>query len=139
MSKSIIKEVTDEYGVTVKSLVTDNAANMKAMRRELKKECNIMTYGCSSHLANLLAHDIDIPNAKSHVIQIVKHVKNTHYAAAIYKEAGGNKLVLPVETRWNSVSECLESYLKKWPILLSIDLEPAIASKVMDMSIKRNA
>jgi hypothetical protein len=65
-------------------------------------------------------------------VQIVKHVRNNHSAAASFKEASVPKLVIPVETRWNSLSDCQESYLKHWPKLASIDLEPAIAAKVDD-------
>jgi hypothetical protein len=140
LAKTVIDYVTQEFGVKVRSFVTDNAANMKAMRRELKKDCgDVITYGCSSHYANLLAHNLDIPNVRNHVVQIVKHVRNNHSAAASFKEAGGPKLVMPVETRWNSLSDCLESYLKQWLKLASVDLEPAIAAKVNDMGIKNNA
>lgn len=141
IAKDVILEVNDTFEVNVSSFVTDNAANMQAMRRELKQDLNqnIITYGCSAHLANLLAHDLDIPNVKSHIMQIVKHVRNTHLPAAEYKEAGGKRLVLPVETRWNSVRDCLESYLQNWPILASIKLESTIAAKVMDLNLKKNA
>lgn len=46
---------------------------------------------------------------------------------------------MPIETRWNSISDCLEAYLKNWPILASISLDGSILSKVLDMNIKRNA
>ena len=86
-----------------------------------------------------LAHDFDIPNIRSHVVHIVKHVRNNHQAAAAFKQAGGSKLVLPIETRWNSIGDCLESYLKNWPVLASIDLSENIAAKVQDLNIRRNA
>lgn len=141
LATKVIKEVSREFDVKVRSFVTDNAANMQAMRKQLKDEfnCSIATYGCSAHIANLLAHDLDIPNVKSHVLQIVKYVRNAHLPAARYKEAGGKKLVMPVETRWNSVYECLKSYLQNWPILASISLDEAITSKIMNMNIKNNA
>lgn len=141
IATNIIKEVSQEFDIRVRSFVTDNAANMKAMRKQLKNEFgySIATYGCSSHIANLLAHDLDIPNVKSHVVQIIKYVRNTHLPAARYKEAGGKKLIMPVETRWNSVYESLESYLQNWPILASITLDEPITSKIMNMNIKSNA
>ena len=141
LATNVIKEVSQEFDVRVRSLVTDNAANMRAMRKQLKDEfgCSIATYGCSSHIANLLAHDLDIPNVKSHVVQIIKYVRNTHLPAARYKEAGGKKLIMPVETRWNSVYESLESYLQNWPILASIMLDEHVTSKIMNMNIKSNA
>ena len=51
---SLISEVTRKFDVTIRSLVTDNAANMVAMRKELKKELGIITIGCAAHIANLL-------------------------------------------------------------------------------------
>lgn len=139
----VVREASQEFDVKVRSFVTDNAANMQAMRKQLKNEfdCSIATYGCSSYTANLLAHDLDIPNVKSHVVQIVKYVRNTHLPTARCKEAGGKKLVMPVETRLNSVYECLESYqiLQNWPILASIPLDESITSKIMNMNIKKIA
>lgn len=70
---------------------------MQAVRKQLTsaheeendKCTRIIAYGCSAHLANLLAQDLDIPDVKSHIVHIVKHVRNTHLPAAKYKEAGG--------------------------------------------------
>lgn len=86
-----------------------------------------------------MAHDLDIPHVKSHVVQIVKYVRNTHLPAARYKEAGGKKLLMPVETRWNSVYDYLEFCLQNWPILASIPLDEPISSKIMNMNIKNTA
>ncbi|CAH0551277.1 unnamed protein product [Brassicogethes aeneus] len=51
------------YNCTAQSVVTDNAANMTKMRGELAKSeevglPDILTYGCSAHILNLLAQDI---------------------------------------------------------------------------------
>ena len=146
-AKGAISEISRDYGVDVRSFVTDNAANMRAMRKQLAsaheeendKCTRIIAYGCSAHLANLLAQDLDIPDVKSHIVHIVKHVRNTHLPAAKYKEAGGKKLILPSETRWNSIADCLEIYLQNWPLLVNIPLTPHIKSKVLDMNLKSNA
>ena len=126
------------------SFVTDNAANMKAMRRELHNEddtklSSLITYGCSAHIANLLVHDLDDQTARNHVVQVIKHIRYNHSAAAKFKKAGGMKLPLPGDTIWNSVSDALESYLKQWSILVDLDLETEIQSKIMSLAVKSNA
>jgi len=56
----------------VKSFVTDNAANMHKMGDQLTKSDelgmpDIITYGCSAHILNVFAHDIEIPEIKSNI------------------------------------------------------------------------
>ena len=128
LAEEIIKECSDKFKVKIRSFVSDNAANMVAMKNQLMRSddsriSSLVTYGCSAHIGNLLAKDLDDTNARNHVVQIVKHIRNKHYASAAFKEAGGTKLVYPAETRWNSVTDCLESYLKQWPIIASLNLE----------------
>ena len=118
LTKQIVLERTEKFGVKIASFVTDNDANMQAMRRELHNEddtklSSLITYGCSAHIANLLAHDLDNQTARNHVVQVIKYIRNNHSAAAQFKKAGGMKLQLPGDTRWNSVSDALESYLKQ--------------------------
>lgn len=45
LATKVIKEVSQEFDVKVRSFVTDNAANMQAMRKQLKNEseCSIAT------------------------------------------------------------------------------------------------
>ena len=45
--------------------VTDNAANMAKMRRHLEENLSrdLLTYGCSAHLLNLSAKDVEITEA----------------------------------------------------------------------------
>lgn len=63
-----------KYNCTVRSFVTDNAANMAKMREELAQidavdnnMCDIITYGCSAHILNLLAHDLEVDSIKSNI------------------------------------------------------------------------
>lgn len=139
-----------KYGCKVKSFVTDNAANMHKMREQLAR-CeelgmpDIITYGCSAHILNLLAHDIEIPGIKEQVKKSMKYFRNTHFAAAKYKQAGGKALVMPQDVRWNTLADCLESYISNWHILSKIctDNQAAInvdiSSKVNDMNLKIKA
>lgn len=69
------------------------------MRRELSQEVDILYYGCSAHLLNLLAQDLEIPAVKSYIIQVIKYFRNKHIPSALYKQAGGKMLVIPQEVR----------------------------------------
>ena len=116
-----INKIEKEYKCTVGSLVTDNAANVAKMRNELSKIDNrLITYGCSSHILNLLAHDLEIKNVKAQVVAIVKYFRNNHFAHSTYKSMGGNELVLPQDVRWNTMADCLKLFLDNWSKLLQI-------------------
>ena len=56
-----MKRCEIEWKVKVQSVVTDNAANMKAMRTAYKEktegESMVHVYGCQAHVANLVAKD----------------------------------------------------------------------------------
>src|ERR1700755_2406441 len=111
---------------------------MVCEKKLLEHNENLIAYGCSAHIANLLAHNLDIPHVKNPIIEIVKHIRNNHSAAAAYKEAGGKKLILPNETRWNSVADGLDLYIKNWPILANMKLPKAIESKITDVNLRGN-
>lgn len=136
-----------KFGCSVRSFVTDNAANVAKMRENLehREDVDVITYGCSAHLMNLLAKDLEIPNIKEQVVQVVKYFRNNHFAAATYKANGGLRLIMPQEVRWNTMADCLESYIKYWPILLTIceqnrdKIDNNIANIVTNLGIKRSA
>ena len=145
--KNAIKKC-EGYNCKVTSIVTDNAANVTKMRRDLFEELDrkdIITYGCSAHILNLLAHDIEVPGIKSNIKKICKYFRNVHFASAKFREAGGSALVLPQDVRWNTLSDCLESYLKNWPILFDvcsnnrISIDKDIIKVVNDTNLKTNA
>ncbi|KAL7639608.1 UNVERIFIED_CONTAM: hypothetical protein RMT77_010109 [Armadillidium vulgare] len=147
VAKESIKIAEDKFLCTVGSLVTDNAANVKKMRSKLMEHRKaIITYGCSAHLMNLLAKDLEISNIKEHIVNIIKYFRNNHCASAAYKAAGGRALVMPQDVRWNTLCDCLESYLTNWPALITVcdgekrnDLDKEVVRKVMDTNLKRNA
>lgn len=145
-----IKSNEDKYNCSVGSVVTDNASNMAKMRSELGKltgfeNKNIITYGCSAHYLNLLAHDLQIKTIIENVKQINKYFRNHHFPAAKYKNAGGSALKLPTDVRWNSVADCIESYVDNWHILSKIcsenrtAFETNITAKVNNINLKNNA
>lgn len=58
ITKDAIDKALKKFGCVVKSVVTDNAANMLKMGRQLNVENDqILTYGCGAHMLNLLAHN----------------------------------------------------------------------------------
>ena len=147
---SAVISTEQRYGCKVGTLVTDNAANMVKMRRQVASdshtnETNIISYGCSAHYLNLLAKDVEIPSVKEHIIQIVKYFRNSHLPAAWYKSTGGRKLVLPQEVRWNTLADSLQCYLDNWAMILKAceehrdNIDGMIAKKVRDINVKRNA
>ena len=95
---------------------------------------------------NLLAKDLKISNIKKHIVHITKYFRNNHYASSAYKAAGGRALVMPQDVRWNTFSDCLESYLNNWPTIISVcdgekrnELDKGITKRVMDTNLKKNA
>lgn len=53
--------------------------------------------------------------------------------------------MLPQDVRWNSLADCLQSYLDNWSVLIKVceehkdDIDREIAKKVEDVNLKRNA
>lgn len=133
-------------GCQVGSIVTDNTGNVKKMRSivEITKP-TIITYGCSSHLLNLFAHDLKVNNVKEQIVDVVKYFRNNHFASATYRQAGGRKLSLPSDVRWNSFSDCLEKYLSNWSIIVKVcdenrdKISKDVHLKVMNLGLKREA
>ena len=69
LAESAMTIAKEEYGVEVSGVCTDNAASMNRMRDILKdKHPGIETWGCSSHLLNLLGQDVTPESIISHVV-----------------------------------------------------------------------
>ncbi|CAH2086229.1 unnamed protein product [Euphydryas editha] len=123
---------------------------MAKMRRELAvldddEIGDVITYGCSAHLLNLFSKDIEADgNIKKKVKNIIKYFKYHHFPAAKYKEAGGKALVIPQDTRWNTLADCLESYTSNWHCLEKVCteykpiLDLTIARSVQNIELKEN-
>lgn len=150
LANAALLKCEEKFGCRVKSVVTDNAANMAKMRFHLTQggeDIRLISYGCGAHLLNLLAQDVQVPGVKEQVVDVVKYFRNHQMAAAAYKANGGSNLCLPQDVRWNTLSDCLESYLKNWAIILKTveeeasrrHVEQRVANKVRDFGIKRNA
>lgn len=139
----LIERLKTRYSCRVASVVTDNAANMAKMRKNIKN-ANTITYGCSAHLLNLLSQDLDMGTVKEHVVQIIKYFRNNHAASALYRKEGGKALVLPQDVRWNTLNDCFEVYISEWQKLLKIceenrnSIDTAIQRKIENIVLKRS-
>ena len=107
-----VRATEEQFACKVGSFVTDNAANMLNMRNKLAddSESDIVSYGCSAHYLNLLAKDVEV----SYCFQVIKFFRNDYLPAALYRDAGEKMLVLPLDVRWNTLSDGLKSYLDNW-------------------------
>ena len=96
-------------------IVTDNERKMEVMRNKLYEVDNsLITYGCSSHLLNLLGQDIT-QQIINPVIDVSKYFRNHHTPGALLSEflnQGAVKPQIPGATRWNSQLECIKIFNK---------------------------
>lgn len=112
VAKKSISECKEKFNVNVHSFVTDNARNVKKMRKELAKsdDFDIIYYGCSAHILNILAKDVECPSISKNVIKIAKYFKYTHLPNAWYKKNDGKLIVIPQAVRWNTMFDTLKSF-----------------------------
>lgn len=122
-----IKKTEETFNCSVKSIVTDNAANMAKMRKDLEMDDDqayCITYGCSAHALNLLAHDVSkigrFNVIQNQIVAINKYFRNHHLPKSWYDAAGGKQLVIPTDVRWNSYADCLSSYTTNWAALAKV-------------------
>ena len=61
----------ETFGCSVKSVATNNAANIKKMRRALEEEDDfLVTFGCLAHWLNLLGQDCTPASIMKHVMEV---------------------------------------------------------------------
>jgi hypothetical protein len=76
LATNAILECQNVFKCHVRSLVTDNAANVAKMRSLLERDNNLhlICYGCSAHLLNLLAHDVvdQFQSTKDGILKVIK-------------------------------------------------------------------
>ena len=119
---SEVKRCEIEWKVKVQSAVTDNAANMKAMRTAYKEktegESMVHVYGCQAHVANLVAKDYlstkEMKAVLSKVTSVLKWFRTTHIGSSALREAGIPRPPTACETRWNTATEVLDYFVKHW-------------------------
>lgn len=143
---SSVRTTEENFKCKILSFVTDNTANMVSARNILHEELGFegLAYGCTAHILNLLAKDLVETDITKHVTNILKYFRNHHLPKAWYHAEGGSALVLPLEVRWNTYCDSLESYLKNWSILTKVcedhraEIDNEISSKILNIGLKRN-
>jgi hypothetical protein len=148
LTLKICHETEIKNGCKIRSLVTDNASNMTKMRKNVEEmdRSNIICYGCSAHIMNLLAHDLgkDFGPIQKQIVSISKYFRNHHLQKFWYTEAGGSSLILLIEVRWNSMCGTIKAYLKNWSILMKVcdehrnEIDAEIIKLVQNLDLKRN-
>ena len=85
VEKNSIINCEKEFTCT-KSHVTDNTFNATSMHTQLQTcyDLNMITYGYSVLLLNLLAEGLNILNIKEQTLIIVNFLRNHHFANAKY-------------------------------------------------------
>lgn len=123
ISSQIIKIINEIGPAKFEVLVTDNAANMKAVWRIIKREFpHISCVGCLSHSINLICEDVFkkirvFNETLDKILKVIKFIKRTHVALAQFEEYQTVKfgtsactLKLFSKTRWSGAFITLKSY-----------------------------
>ena len=86
-----INDAEDNYGYTVKSVVTDNAENMQKRRSLIAdNEPEMLTYGCLAHWLNLLGQNIIPSGLMTHIKNVNKYYCNHQIAGTLLFEQQGS-------------------------------------------------
>ena len=144
-----ISEAETKFRCRTVGIITDNERIMEAMRNKLYEMDNsLITYGCSSHLLNLLGQDVTPQKIINTVIDVSKYFRNHHTPGALLSEfsnQGAVKPQIPGSTRWNSQLECIKIFNKNRPFYLMINaqheeiLEPRIISIINNTGLTSQA
>lgn len=132
--KQGIRKCKSTFGAEVHSFVTDNASNIKRMREILKEsedaDIDVIIYGCSVHLLNLLSADVEVPGVKENIVCVIKYFRN--------KQNPGTKLLVEQHLYYHRKfagtlpSDSIRCYLKNRGILVQVcqDHKDAIDSTI---------
>ncbi|GBL79180.1 hypothetical protein AVEN_92419-1 [Araneus ventricosus] len=117
-----IKLTEEKYKAKVVSVVADNENKMDKLHQLLIKErSGLIVYGYTAHWLNLLAQDTSPAAIIKHVVEMQKYFKNHHQPAGWLKELPDSiKPQLPNETRWNSQTQCISTFIKNRLAYLNI-------------------
>lgn len=75
VTQNSVHKAENTFDTKVGSIVTDNHICMAMMRTEIERtNPDIITYGCSAHILNLLAHDIGKTNNEEVTLKRILHV-----------------------------------------------------------------
>ena len=122
---------------------------MESMRNKLcQMDNSLVTYGCSSHLLNLLGQDVTPHQIINPIIDVSEYFRNHHTPGALlyeFSNQGAMKPQIPGVTKWNSQLECIKNFNKNRPFYLMIIaqhediLEPRIKSIISNTGLSSQA
>lgn len=122
--EAAINECCEKLHSKVFAIVTDNENKMGKMWDILKKKYpDLITYGCSAHLLNLVERDVTPKTIMCHIVEINKYFRNVHQAHGWLVEQGGHMPQLPNDTRWNSHLDSVRSFMLNYHKYREIALE----------------
>lgn len=108
------------YNTNIYAVVSDNAANMVKMGKNL--EHVIWHSTCSSHTGNLLAKDVSNSSIAEKLNVVLREFKQSHLEKDIV-DRHGHRIHLACETRWNSLRDACLSFIHNKNIMVQICLE----------------
>lgn len=113
VARDSILAAANDFGARVGSVVTDNAAVMNLAREKLKEtDPTLLVYGCSAHMANLLASDISPSDLIANIKSVQIYFKNHHEPSGLLREiVGARRPVIPCVTRWGSQFNTVDNFL----------------------------
>lgn len=123
VAEKAIHFIKRKYDKDIFACCTDNENKMKKMKDILKERHNIITYGCSAHILNLLYKDIIPKQIATEIIRVHKYFRNHHQPHGWLKEKQGVMPQLPNDVRWNSYDACVSTFIFNYHFYVQIGLE----------------
>lgn len=100
---------------------------VKLRRLVSEDKPDILAYGCAAHGGNLLSKSICKLDQNKEILRKSIHIAKyfTYHQApnGWYRKEGGLKLKIPMDVRWNTYTDHLQSYLDNHNILLKVCIE----------------
>ena len=91
-----ISEAETKFECRTVGFVTDNERKMESMRNKLYQMDNsLVTYGCSSHLLNLLGQDVTPHQIINPIIDVSKYFRNHHTPGTLLYEFSNQGAMKP--------------------------------------------
>lgn len=71
---------------------------------------------------------------------VIKYFENHHEPKAKYKAAGGTRLSLPIDVRWNTYRDCVKSFVDNYMVLngLAVKYRTAFDVNVVKILTEKN-
>lgn len=135
-AKHSIQLAQEKYGSKIYAAVTDNAANMISMGKNLP----LWNLTCNSHSGNLVAKDIVDKEFADTIRKVLKEYKSSKLEKELTIR-GGKRIKLPCDTRWNSYRDSFECFLENVEFMREIakidnfNVKPASKEILEDKSI----